>query len=138
MRTSRRGLLWRGAAVGTVGLAGCVDGLAGGDEPRGTADLPRRLWFETVSLSDPERESIDPIVFGDLSADEREIVRTALEEGEYTLERDQGPPAFERLRDRIEARTGNGETLEVYLRCGESYYRVGFADGDHVIAHPDG
>lgn len=137
MRVSRRRLLGRGAVVGTAGLAGCVDGLPGGDGPRGTADLPRRLWFEAVSISESERESIDPIVFEDLSEAEREVVRTALEEGEYTSERDGGPPGLERLRVRIEARTGSGETLEVYLRRGQAYYRVGFADGDHVIAHPD-
>jgi hypothetical protein len=134
---SRRTLLRRGALCGAVGLAGCVGGLPGDGDPQGTADLPRRLWFEEASLSASERESIDPIVFGDLPEAEREIVRTALEEGEYTQERDQGPPAFESLRDRIEARTGNGETLAVYLRRGDTYYRVGFADGDHIVAHPD-
>lgn len=114
-----------------------MGGLPGDGDPQGTADLPRRLWFEAVTLSASKREAIDPIVFGDLPEAEREIVRTALEEGEYTLERDQGPPAFESLRDRIEARTGNGETLAVYLRRGDTYYRVGFADGDHIVAHPD-
>jgi hypothetical protein len=106
------------------------------EDPRGTAGLPRRLWFEGVTLPPSEREHVDPLVFGDLTEAEREIVRTAMAEGEYTLERDRGPPAFERLRDRIEDRTGNGETLAVYLRRGETYYRVGFADGDHVVAHP--
>jgi hypothetical protein len=114
-----------------------VGGLTGSDGPRGTADLRRRLWFEEVSLPESERESVDPIVFGDLSADERDIGRTVLEEGEYTLERDRGPPAFERLQDRIEARTENGGPLEVSLRRGDTDYRVGFADGDHVVAHPD-
>lgn len=133
----RRGFLRRGAVLGTGGLAGCLDGVTGDDAPPGTADMPRRLWFEEVSLPASEREAIDPIVFGALSDAEQEIARTALEEGEYTQERDRGPPAFERLRDRIEDRTGNGETLAVYLRRGDTYYRVGFADGDHVIAHPD-
>ena len=114
-----------------------MGGLTDDDGPRGTADLPRRLRFEEVSLSASQRGSIDPIVFGDLSEAEREVVRTALEEGECTLERDRGPPAFESLRDRIEARTGNGETLAVYLRRRDTYYRAGFADGDHVVAHPD-
>jgi hypothetical protein len=137
MYTSRRGLLRSGVLLGTAGLAGCVGELTGSNGPRGTADLPRRLWLEEVSLPAAEREEVDPIVFGALSDGEREIVQTALEEGEYALERDQGPPAFERLRDRIEGRTGNGETLAVYLRRGDTYYRVGFVDGDHVVAHPD-
>ena len=99
--------------------------------------MPRRLWFEQVTLSASERESVDPIVFGELPEEEREIVRTALEEGEYTLDADRGLPAFESLRDRIEERTGDGETLEVCLRRGDTYYRIGFVDGDHVIAYPD-
>lgn len=135
MRIPRRSLLRRGTLLCAAGLAGCVSGLRDEDH-RGTAGLPRRLWFEEVSLPASERERVDPIVFGDLTEAEREIVRTAMAEGEYTLERDRGPPAFERLRDRIEERTGNGETLAVYLRRGETYYRVGFADGDHVVAHP--
>ena len=136
MRPPRRSLLRRGTLLGAVGLAGCVGGLRS-EGPRGTAGLPRRLWFEEVTLTPSERERVDPIVSGDLPAAERETVRTAMEEGEYTLERDRGPPAFERLRDRIEERTGNGATLAVYLRRGGTYYRVGFADGDHVVAHPD-
>jgi len=136
VRIPRRSLLRRGTLLYALGLAGCVSGLRD-EDPRGTAGLPRRLWFEEVSLPASERERVDPLVFGDLTEAEREIVRTAMAEGEYTLERDRGPPAFERLRDRIEERTGNGETLAVYLRRGETYYRVGFADGDHVVAHPD-
>ena len=138
MRVSRRWLLRRGTLLGGVGLAGCASGLPGEDGPRGTATLPRRLWFEEARLDESERGTVDAIRFEDLPEDEREIVRTALREGEYTVERDGGPPAFERLRDRIEARTGNGETLTVYLRRGDTYYRVGFADGDHIVAHPDG
>jgi len=135
VRIPRRSLLRRGTLLCAVGLAGCVSGLRD-EDARGTAGLPWRLWFEEVTLPPSERERVDPLVFGDLTEAEREIVRTAMAEGEYTLERDRGPPAFERLRDRIEERTGNGETLAVYLRRGETYYRVGFADGDHVVAHP--
>ena len=133
----RANLLRRGAPSVSLGLAGCVGGLPDSETPRGTAGLPGRLWFERASPSASERASVDPIVFQELSEGEREIVRTALEEGEYTVAEDRGLPAFESLRDRIEERTGNGETLEVYLRREDTYYRVGFADGDHLVAHPD-
>ena len=76
-------------------------------------------------------------MFEDLSTVEQGIVQTAFEEGGYTVEQGSEPSALEDLRDRIEQRTGNGETLEVYLRHTDTYYRVGFADGDHIIAHPD-
>jgi hypothetical protein len=103
--------------------------------PRGTAGLPTRFWLERVTLSASERGSVDPIVFADLSPAEKEVVRTALDEGEYTVQREHGDPALDDLRDRIEARTDGG--LTAYLRRGETYYRVGFAAGDHIIAHPD-
>lgn len=104
------------------------------ETPPGTAGLPTRLWFEPVSLSASERDAIDPIVFSTLSGPEQDIVRLALEEGEYTVETEHESAALERLRDRIEARANGG--LAVYLRRGETYYRVGFAAGDHIIAHP--
>jgi hypothetical protein len=101
----------------------------------GTAGLPTRFWLERASLSESERSGVDPIVFADLSPAGKEAVRTALDEGEYTVQREHGDPALDDLRDRIESRTDGG--LEAYLRRGETYYRVGFAAGDHVIAHPD-
>ncbi|MFC6940065.1 hypothetical protein ACFQE8_08835 [Salinirubellus sp. GCM10025818] len=69
-------------------------------------------------------DSADPIAFEDLPEAEREIVRTALKEGEYVVESDRGSPAFESLRDRIEGLTGDGETPRVYLRRGETYSSV--------------
>lgn len=104
---------------------------------QGTADLPTRLWFEAASLPESERGSVDAIAYADLSSSERQIVGTALDAGEYTVATERESAALESIRDRIEERTGNGETLVVYLRRNESYYRVGFAAGDHIIAHPD-
>ncbi|NHN41588.1 hypothetical protein G9C85_08050 [Halorubellus sp. JP-L1] len=103
----------------------------------GTDSLGIRFWLEEVSLTQSEREQVTSIAFDDLSSDQREIVRTVFEEGEYTTAHESASPALEALRDRIEQRTGNGETLEAYLRRKDTYYRVGFADGDHIIAHPD-
>lgn len=142
----RRFLSGAGLALATT-FAGCLSaidrhGSSRGTEnghggSRGTDNLPKRLWLEEASLSAAERESVDPIVFGELSTGEREIVRTALEEGEYTAEQGSESPALEKLRDRIERRTGAGETLEVYLRREDVNYRVGFVDGHHIVAHPD-
>jgi len=122
-----------------VGLAllgptsGCFGGSSGSDAP-GTADLPTRLWFERVELTESERDAVDPIVFADLPAAEREPVATALDEGEYVVDSESASSALESLRDRIERRADGG--LEVYLRRNLTYYRVGFAEGDHIVAHP--
>lgn len=137
-----------GAGLGLVAsFAGCLSandgyGNSQGTEnshgnSQGTENLPKRFWLKEASLSVSEQESANPIVFGELSTGEQEIVQTALEEGEYTVEQGSEPPALEKLRDRIEQRTGAGKTLEVYLRRKDTYYRVGFVDGDHIIAHPD-
>ena len=127
-----------GAGLTLAGpVAGCLSGITTDGSSQGTADLPVRFWLEDVSLSTSEREGLDPIVFGDLSTGEQDIVRTALEEGEYTVDQASKPSAAESLRARVEQRTGNGETLEVYLRRGDAYHGVGFADGEHIIAHPD-
>jgi len=114
--------------------AGCLGDDGGGSDSPGTADLPTRLWFERVDLSASERAEIDPIVFADLPTAEQEIVETAIDEGEYTVDSEDTSPALDSLRDRIERRADGG--LEVYLRRDETYYRVGFAEGDHIIAHP--
>jgi hypothetical protein len=107
------------------------------DNPQGTADLGTRLWLEQVTVSETDRDSVDPIIFGNLSEAEQDIVQTALDDGEYTSDTETEPPALEDLRSRIEERTGGGQTLEVYLKRNETYYRVGFAAGDHIIAHPN-
>lgn len=117
-------------------LAGCVGSVGSNGTAQGTEGPPVRLWFERVTLPERERESIDPIVFSDLSEAERNVVRTALDEGEYTACGTESA-ALERLRGRIETRTRGGKTLEAHLRRDETLYRVGYADGDHIIAHPD-
>ncbi len=137
-RYSRRALLQVGLGLGTLGLAGCVSrAQPEGSQPRGTAELPTRFWLTPVVVPESKRGALDPIVYRDLSAAERAIIRTTLEEGEYEVRSDEIPPALKQLRERIEARTDGGETLAVYLRHGETYYRVGYAAGDHVIAAPD-
>jgi hypothetical protein len=131
---SRRRFL-SGIGLAFLGLAaGCLGGTSGSDAP-GTADLPTRLWFERIERSAAERDAVDPIGFADLPTAERELVASALDAGEYTVDSEDASPALESLRDRIERRADGG--LEVYFRRGETYYRVGFAEGDHVIAHPN-
>jgi hypothetical protein len=131
--------MYRRRVLSGVGLAllgpaaGCLGGSSGSDGP-GTADLPTRLWLERAELTESERNTVDPIVFGDLPAAERDLVATALDEGEYVVDSEAAPPALESLRDRIERRADGG--LEVYLRRDRTYYRVGFAEGDHIVAHP--
>lgn len=134
---NRRHFLSGAGIVLTTSFAGCLSAISNQGNSQGTADLPVRFWLKEVSLTESERGSVDSIVFSELSTEEQDIVQTAIEEGEYTVEQGSEPPALEDLRDRIEQRTGNGETLEVYLRRRDTYYRIGFADGDHIIAHPD-
>lgn len=118
-------------------FAGCLSSDDTSENPQGTEGLPIRFWLEEVSLSSSEQEPIDPIVFEELTPDEQEIVQTAVDEKDYTVAPGTESPEIEILRDRIELRTGNGETLVAYLKRGDIYYRVGFADGDHIIADPD-
>lgn len=124
-------------AVFVSPVTGCLSSDDTGEPPEGTAALPVRFWLERAPLPSAEQASVDAIVFADLSSDEQEIVQTALDEEAYTAESGSEPPAVERLRERIEQRTGPGETLVAYLRRADSYYRIGFADGDHIIADPD-
>lgn len=134
---NRRRFLFSTGCVLAGSFAGCLSRLGGHENAQGTATRQTRLWLEEVSLSSSERDSVNPIVFAELSTDEQEIVRTARDAGEYTVEQTSVSSALERLRDRVEQRTGNGETLKVYLRYDDTHYRVGFVDGDHIIAHPD-
>ncbi|WP_265108228.1 hypothetical protein [Halosolutus halophilus] len=93
-----------------------------------------QFWLEEVTLSESEQDSIEPIVFSDLLSRQKEIVQTALEEGEYTSEIGEESSALKNLRQSISARTDGG--LEAYLKRGDTYYRIGFVSGDHIIANP--
>lgn len=109
-----------------------------GDKTPTTTDekMPTEIqfWLEEVTLSESERAAIEPIVFGDLSNGQQDIVQTALEKGEYTSEIGDESSALKGLRRRISARTGGG--IRAYLRRDETTYRVGFVSGDHIIASP--
>lgn len=125
-----------------MGLAGCVtddgdDPSTEGDMSDDSTDMPTEIqfWLVEVSVSASEQESITPIVFSDLSDAQKNIVRTALEEGEYTAEIGEEPRALENLRQQISARTDGG--VQAYLKRDDTYYRVGFVAGDHIIADPD-
>ncbi len=123
------------STIGTDDSSQGTSTIGSDDSSQGTVDLPPvRFWLEEVSLTESEQESIDSLVFSDLSTEAQEIVRTAISEEEYTVQQGSKPPALETIRDRIEQRTGNGETLEVFLRREDTYYRVGYVDGDHIIA----
>jgi hypothetical protein len=133
---NRRTVLTGAAVAGTVPFLGCLGTTSGGPGGQGTEGMPTRLWLERVSLTESEREAVAPIVFAELTEAEQGIVRTALDAEEYTTETENESPALERLRDRIENRADG--SLEVYLVHGDTFYRVGFAAGDNIIAHPSG
>ncbi|WP_232703176.1 hypothetical protein [Halobacterium wangiae] len=137
MPQSRRAILRRGLLLGSVGLAGCVTEQDDGTPTTTDDEMPTeiRFWLEEVTRSEAERDATEPIVFSDLPNEQREIVRTALEEGEYTSEIGAESAALENLRRSVSART-DGE-LEAYLERGDTCYRIGFVSGDHIIADPD-
>jgi len=54
---------------------------------------------EQTSGKTATSEQLNPLVFGDLPEQEQEIVRTAINDGEY-LRCFPGPSAFDTLRDR--------------------------------------
>lgn len=136
MSRSRRTILRRGLLLGSVGLTGCVTEQDDATPTTTDEEMPTeiRFWLEEVTLSESEQNSIEPIVFSDLSNRQKEIVQTALEEGEYTSEIGEESSALKNLRQSISARTDGG--LEAYLERGDTYYRIGFVSGDHLIANP--
>lgn len=131
---NRRQFLTLVGLAGSGTVAGCTGPLS--EAPEGTADMPTRLWFETADPPADESEA-DPIEYASLTSAERDLVDTTIDEGEYVVDSEETPPALESFRDRIEARTDDASTLVVYLRREDQYYRIGFVNGDHVIAHPD-
>lgn len=95
-----------------AGLSGCLQlSIPRGDEngpgtsgtPVGTAALPIRVWLEATSA--PEPETINPIKYGTLTDDEQSLVRTVLDQGEYTAAPESYHPAVDAFRRRIEERT---------------------------------
>lgn len=134
MPPSRRTILRRGLLLGTVGLTGCVTEQDGGTSTTTDDQMPTEIqfWLEEVTLSESEQDAIDPIVYGDLSNRQKEIVQTALEEGEYASEIGEESSALRSLRQRISSRTDGG--VEAYLKRVDTYYRIGFVSGDHIIA----
>ena len=136
MPQSRRTILLHGLLLGSVGLTGCVTEQDGGTPTTTEREMPTEIqfWLEEVTLSESEQDSLEPIAFSDLSNRQKEIVQIALEEGEYTSEIGEESSALTNLRQSISARTGGG--LEAYLKRSDTYYRIGFVSGDHIIANP--
>lgn len=129
---TRRRVLSGVGLLASAAVAGCTGPL--GDAPEGTGTQPARLRLEPV---DTPADGADPIEYASLPEAERSLVDTALEDGEYVADTDETPPAWDSLRERVEARTGNGGDLVVYLVRDDQYYRVGFVNGDNIIASPE-
>lgn len=111
-------------AVGSMGIAGCSDR---------SSTIEFRLVRANVSAS--KRERITPIRCANVTPEERELIQTAIESDQYTSGIGSAPPGLERLRERIRDHDSGG--VELYLSCDERLYRVGFINGDHVLADPD-
>ena len=134
----RRTVLQATVAVSSALVGGCLQGWettrTGERTPTEEAPTEVRLWFERASVSESERASIDPIVFSDLPKPEKKTVRTALQDGEYTERVGEVSGPMQSLRERIEARVDEG--IEAYLLRESTYYRIGYVDGDHIVANP--
>lgn len=145
MARSRRTVLRRGLLLGSVGITGCPTGRDGARPPAsddGTSTPTEdemsteiTFWLREVTLSEAEQDAIEPIVFSELSSGQKEIVRTALEEGEFTTTVGEESPELEGLRRLIEAQADDG--VKAYLEREETFYRIGFVAGDHIIASPE-
>ncbi|MDX1744881.1 MAG: hypothetical protein R3324_02990, partial [Halobacteriales archaeon] len=94
-----------------------------------------RFWLDEATVSEQKRDDINPITCGNVTDGEKELIQTTIESGEYTSEIGSESPALDTLRERIGDQNPGG--VEVYLRCDDTYYRVGFVDGDHIMANPD-
>lgn len=137
MTISRRTVLRNGIILGGFAISGCTE-----RSPPATTESTQtdddempteiELWLEKLSLSMSKRESIDPIVFSELPESQQEIIRTAIDEGEYTTQIGEESDAFSTLRDKTESHAN--EELEVYLKKSDIYYKVGLVAGDHIIA----
>lgn len=143
MGTSRRKLLKSNLAVASIGLVGYSSRrakAASDTDPASTDDdqeMPTgiRLELEPVSLSQSERESIDPIVFGERSGPEQEKLQTAIETTRATDEIGNESRAIMGIREAIEQRTD--DDLQVFVARGNSYFTTRFVVGGHIIANPD-
>jgi hypothetical protein len=123
MALTRRNML-HVLAVGVVGAAGCID-------QSGMIEF----WLVRANVSASKQERITPIRCANVTEGEQELIQKAIENEQYTSEIGSASPALERLRERIGDQNPGG--LEAYLKCNETLYRVGFVDGDHIMADPD-
>lgn len=90
--------------------------------------------MKEVSLSQSEREELDIIQFSDLSDDEKEIIRTAMENEEWRGCTEEGSPdGLGSHRKRVmEHRTD--DDYHVYLQYEDTYYAVALSIEDGVYS----
>jgi hypothetical protein len=92
---------------------------------------------KAVSLSTAERNSLDPIAFGELPDSEQEIVHTAIEEGEYRkcpAADPQIPDPLISFANRAAAHRGEDGHGPAYLNYDGSYYALGVSIEDQSYA----
>lgn len=126
---SRRTLLRGGTPLLSMGLSGCLGSSLFGCDSMDSAVIRTKR----VTLSATERDSIDPIVFNKLPDSEREIVRTAVEDGKYRKCPAADPYIPEPLTSfaqRAAAHTGENGHEPAYLKYNDTYYAVGVSIED--------
>lgn len=143
MDKSRRKILKSNLAAVSIGLVGYSSGQATASSDHDSAPTEAghemstkiRLELEPVSLSQSERESIDPIVFRERSEPEQRKLQTATETRRSLDEIGNESKATLQIREAIEERTN--DDLRVFVRRGNSYFTTRFVVGEHIIANPD-
>lgn len=90
---------------------------------------------EEVTLSPSEKEEIDPILFSELSREEKEIVRTAIENERYR----KCPAADPKIPESLGTLSGRvlehrTENMHVYLLYNDTYYALAVAIEDQVYS----
>lgn len=143
MNTTRRKLLKSNLTAVSLGFVGYSSGQAKASSDHDSAPAEGghemsteiRLELEPVSLSQSERESIDPVVFNERSEPEQEKLQTAIETTRSVDEIGNESEATLKIREAIEKRTDDGP--QVFVTRGNSYFATRFVVGEHIIANPD-
>ena len=143
MKIPRRKILKANLAAASIGLVGYNSGRAKASSSNESADVENnrespteiKLEMEPVSLPQSERESINPIVFGERSRPEQEKLETAIETGKSVEQIGNESDAIRGIQGSIEERTSDDP--QVFVTRGNSHFAIRFVVGDYIVANPD-
>lgn len=143
MEIPRRKLLKSTGVAASTGLVGYSTGQVTASRTDGsTAREDQEDWsgdielaLEPASLSQSDRQSVDPIVFSDRSTSEQATLMEAIETASFTDAIGNESPGTQGLREAIEER--NDDDPQVFAKVNDAYYSIRFVAGHHIVASPD-